>query len=229
MVNIKKGFTLAEILITLGIIAVVAALTTPALIQHAASAKIGPAMSRAITVISGGFQAYIYNNDANTVFSADPTIGKNPVEIFRKLESFVKMKEEGNVSVPAIKESVTGGDVLAAGGGTLFVFTDKSAVVIPTDPAECNPNPANFDATELPRCTFYFLPMGWMNKDILLIGEDAFELAYNNKGNIQIYGLEYGDSWTTYCDDSKVESFTPASNKRSCGGRIAAHGFKKDY
>ncbi len=45
MKRIKKAFTLAEILITLGIIAVVAALTTPALIQHAASAKIGPAMS----------------------------------------------------------------------------------------------------------------------------------------------------------------------------------------
>ena len=36
----NKGFTLAEVLVTLGIIGVVAALTTPALIQNVGDAKI---------------------------------------------------------------------------------------------------------------------------------------------------------------------------------------------
>ncbi len=225
MKRIKKAFTLAEILITLGIIAVVAALTTPALIQHAASAKIGPAISRTVSVLSQGFEAYLYDNGTDTVFSANPSIGKQPVEIFKKLETNVKMELDGSSS-PAIKESVTGGDVIASGGGSLFVFTDKSAIIVP--PEECNPNPAGFDA-ELPQCPFYFLPMGWMNKDILLIGEDAFELAYNNKGHILIYGLDYGTLWTESCNDTQVQSFTPNSNKHSCGGRIAAYGFKKDY
>lgn len=226
MKRIKKAFTLAEILITLGIIAVVAALTTPALIQHAASAKIGPAMSRGITVLSDGFQAYLYNNEASTVFSADPSIGKQPVEIFIKLKNFVKMKEETSITMPPIKESVNGANVVESSAGTLFMFADKSAVFIPS--AECNPNPASLDA-ELPQCPFYFLPMGWMNKDILLIGEDAFELAYDNKGDILVYGLDYGTLWTESCNDTQVQSFTPNSNKHSCGGRIAAYGFKKDY
>ena len=204
MVNIKKGFTLAEILITLGIIAV----------------------SRAITILSQGFEAYIYGNDSKTIFSADPTVGKTPVEIFKRLQALVWMKIDESTTSPPIKESVTGGDIIASGGGTLFVFRDKSAVLIPPD--ECNPNRPSKDA-ELPRCKFYFLPLGWMKKDILLIGEDAFELAYNNNGAILIYGLDYGDLWTSNCSDSQVESFTPASNKHSCGGRIAAHGFKKDY
>ena len=42
----KKGFTLAEILITLGIVGVVAALTMPALIQDTAGAKTGPTLAK---------------------------------------------------------------------------------------------------------------------------------------------------------------------------------------
>ena len=41
----KQGFTLAEVLITLGIIGVVAALPAPALVQNAGNAKVGPQYS----------------------------------------------------------------------------------------------------------------------------------------------------------------------------------------
>ena len=45
----KLGFTLAEVLITLGIIGVVAALTAPALVQNAGSAQIGPKLAKAVS------------------------------------------------------------------------------------------------------------------------------------------------------------------------------------
>ena len=220
--NNKKGFTLAEILITLGIIGVVAALTAPALIQHAASAKVGPAFSRCISILNNGFQEYLYTNEATTVFSADPTIGNNPLQIFTQLaNNHVKMKLDANIDSKAIKESVSGGNVLDANAASVFIFNDKSAIFVTN--AECKLN----DGAE--RCTFYFLPLGWLTKDLLVLGEDAFELAYDNKGNIQIYGLDYGDNWTENCSDALVENFGPASDKKSCGGRIAARGFKKDY
>lgn len=44
----KPGFTLAEVLITLGIIGIVAALTTPTLVQNAGTAQVGPALAKAI-------------------------------------------------------------------------------------------------------------------------------------------------------------------------------------
>lgn len=47
----KQGFTLAEVLITLGIIGVVAALTTPALVQNAGTAKVGPSLAKAVNTI----------------------------------------------------------------------------------------------------------------------------------------------------------------------------------
>ena len=45
----KIGFTLAEVLITLGIIGVIMALVAPSLIQNAGSSRVGPALRRAKT------------------------------------------------------------------------------------------------------------------------------------------------------------------------------------
>lgn len=225
----KKGFTLAEVLITLGIIGVVAALTAPALIQHAASAKTGPAMSRAISTLSNGFQTFLVEADANTIIAADPTIKSKPVSIFQTLaDKYIKMKLFDDITAPAIKKSVVGEDELAA-GSTMFMFGDRSAIFVDNS-TECNPVTTTLATGETTTgCKFYFLPMGWMNKDILIVGEDAFELAYDNSGNILIYGLDYGTNWSDNCTDTMVKSFTPASDKKSCGGRIAAMGFKKDY
>jgi prepilin-type N-terminal cleavage/methylation domain-containing protein len=46
----KQGFTLAEVLITLGIIGVVAALTLPSLISNTADAEIGPKLAKAVSM-----------------------------------------------------------------------------------------------------------------------------------------------------------------------------------
>ena len=223
----NKGFTLAEVLITLGIIGVVAALTAPALIQHAASAKAGPALSRGISSLSAGLQSFMVDNEANTVFAADPTVSKNPVSVFQTLaDKYVKMTKYTDLTtVPAILKGIGKGNEVGT-GSTVFLFGDKSAIFVSS--TDCNPASAALE-TGVTGCEFYFLPLGWMTKDVLIIGEDAFELAYDNKGNILVYGLDYGTSWTTNCTDTQVKSFTPASDKKSCGGRIAAHGFKKDY
>jgi len=44
---LKKGFTLAEVLVTLGIIGVVAALTLPGILTDTTSAQIGPKLAKA--------------------------------------------------------------------------------------------------------------------------------------------------------------------------------------
>ena len=61
----KNGFTLAEVLITMGIIGVVAALTAPALIQDVSNAKIGPTLSKVKSTLENANRAIM--QDANTV------------------------------------------------------------------------------------------------------------------------------------------------------------------
>ena len=84
MKNRKYGFTLAEVLITLGIIGVVAAMSAPALIQHASAAKTGPAMSRAISALSNGMQAFLFANDANKINQSSP-VAKKSNELLKKM------------------------------------------------------------------------------------------------------------------------------------------------
>ena len=226
MFNKSKGFTLAEVLITLGIIGVVAALSAPALIQHAAGAKTGPALSRAISALANGFQAYLYNNNADTVHTANPAIGSKPVELFTKLGSDHIKMTPSKISAVDIEKTTGGGAAVTSDTVTAFAFSDKSAVFVP------NANCILEGEGAVERCVFYVLPVGWATKEHVVMGEDAFELAYNNDGDILVYGLDYaadGDYWTDKCTDTKIKSFTPASDKKSCGGRIVANSFKRDY
>ena len=56
----KQGFTLAEVLITLGIIGVVAALTAPALVQNAGNAKVGPTLTKVVPTLENAHEQMLY-------------------------------------------------------------------------------------------------------------------------------------------------------------------------
>ena len=64
---IKSGFTLAEVLITLGIIGVVAALTMPTFTAKTQTAKTGPALAKASTVFAESMKAMFAYFDADSI------------------------------------------------------------------------------------------------------------------------------------------------------------------
>ena len=63
----KRGFTLAEVLITLGIIGVVAALSAPALVQSANSAKVGPSLSKAVASFENANQLMLTEQGSSSI------------------------------------------------------------------------------------------------------------------------------------------------------------------
>ena len=65
----KSGFTLAEVLITLGIIGVVAALTAPALIQNAGNAKIGPTLQKVKSTIENANERMLTDNEVSSLYA----------------------------------------------------------------------------------------------------------------------------------------------------------------
>lgn len=65
----KSGFTLAEILITMSIIGVVAALTAPALIQDATNAKVGPALEKTKSAIELANQNILFQRRAGDLLA----------------------------------------------------------------------------------------------------------------------------------------------------------------
>ena len=75
-----KGFTLAEVLITMTIIGVVAALTTPALFHNAGTAQVGPKLAKIKSTIENANRQLMQEEEVgnlSTLFSdIDPA--ENP-------------------------------------------------------------------------------------------------------------------------------------------------------
>ncbi len=76
----KIGFTLAEVLITLGIIGVVAALTAPALVQNTGTAQIGPKLAKAVSTFETANQNLLTESGMDTLLSANAFDGNGSEE-----------------------------------------------------------------------------------------------------------------------------------------------------
>ena len=70
----KKGFTLAEVLITLGIVGVIAAITLPTLVQDTTAAQVGPKLAKAVSTFEQANQALLKNEGVNAITDAYYTI-----------------------------------------------------------------------------------------------------------------------------------------------------------
>ncbi len=88
----KRGFTLAEVIITLGIIGVVAALTTPALYHNVATADIGPKLAKFRATVDEANKLMLIENDVNrlsvliAMHSNDPDYYTNQLRNFMHLD-----------------------------------------------------------------------------------------------------------------------------------------------
>ena len=99
----KFGFTLAEVLITLGIVGVVAALTAPALVQNAGSAQVGPKLAKAVNTFEVANENMLNDTGAATVVASGATSGSyaSPaVNYIDNLSNYMKINytDESNVS-----------------------------------------------------------------------------------------------------------------------------------
>ena len=73
------GFTLAEVLITLGIIGVVAALTAPALVTNSGQAKIGPSLAKFVNTFETACEQMLQEEEVSRLSNALKS-GKASVE-----------------------------------------------------------------------------------------------------------------------------------------------------
>lgn len=64
---LKRGFTLAEVLITLLIVGVVATLTTPALVKNVGSAKIGPQLAKFVNTFETAAETMMMKENVGTL------------------------------------------------------------------------------------------------------------------------------------------------------------------
>lgn len=145
----RFGFTLAEVLITLGIIGVVAAMTMPTLMNQTNGAQYKAGYKKALSAISQAVTLNVALDDYNFADLTGDTTGNGTVATLLKNRMNVVREEVGSGNVKldsgnaysAAKAAQGGGGAalsIATGNTTLF-FNDGIMFSFPTAAKECKP------------------------------------------------------------------------------------------
>ena len=197
----NKGFTLTEVLITLGIIGVVAALTIPQLYNSTRNAHIGAQYATAISTLESGIGLYLYDNNVRSLAQlsgGSPT----PAALLTALAGkYIKM------------EAVQTGEVkatLPCSGGS-YTLPDQSVIGACGSAAIASTPSANSE--------LYFLSSQSKKQDALIEGLDYFRMSVTSDGHIYVPGKDY-DTANATCSE--------LSGGKACAGRVAMNGWKFD-
>ncbi len=235
----NKAFTLAEVLITLGIIGVVAALTVPTLVNGTNNAKVGPELASAVSTLENGIQQFMNDYNADYLSVAMKKAKLSTTDLSTLLGSVLF-----DSSKPYIKGSIMSSSIpvqanIIAWNGSAshgvykptsdgVLLANKSLITPSGDESTCD-----LSASTSSYCGIIFFTSGYqkkMNDSNLVIGRDVFKLWITNKGEVIPDGqVGFSNAWNTNsnCTESGMKDATASGV--GCAGRIAANGWKVDY
>jgi len=213
----KLGFTLAEVLITLGIVGVIAAITLPTLMTDTTSAQIGPKLAKAVSMFEQANEALLNANsvDSLTDFGLEVAGGYYPdSEYSNELAKFFKFSDLGS------------GKYLSK-DGMIYNFTEMNLLFDnATDPAHKQyigrlaidingDSKPNADGTDI----FYFT--WWNDGSLRPMGGIGWNgLSSSNKGG--------ASHWEKQCP--RAEDGTPTtSGYMYCAGHVFENNLKVLY
>lgn len=244
--NKKLGFTLAEVLITLGIIGVVAALTAPALIQNVGSAKVGPTLAKVKSTIEIANEQILSDNDANRLSSIIDYKGDSAYdspkirycEILSKYIAGSSFKTSEPVKYVDINPAISHYDdpSIAAGGenSALFYFKDNVEIMFLEYKGGVYPAKGSYKGQLM---SVRVDINGFKNKPNCF-GKDIFYFYIDESGQMIPWGskthvwLKENDSpWCDWSDESSMCSCTEnkVGNGWGCSGSIFDNNLKVIY
>ncbi len=143
------GFTLAEVLITLGIIGVVAAMTMPTLMNQTNGAQYKTAYKKALSAMSQAVVLNVALDDYNMADTDNTVDGQNFIDIFKNRMNVVKTADGTlgyAVLTPDASSGAVAGDFSSADNYTLF-FNDGIAFSFPKTSQKCTMDETKGTAT----------------------------------------------------------------------------------
>lgn len=227
----NNGFTLAETLITLGIIGVVASLTLPSLNLNIQKAQTGPALMKAINTLQnalslGMTQQNLRNlNNFTTVKDVFEDTEKGPLAItLDYYEPFV------NNEYNYYNADKTNFGELSSNNARIYTTKDGIDYILPNN----GENPVNqLPAEALSNGFFVYIDINGHAKNPNILGKDTFMLFVDATRNFVIPygGYEYakttaGSTTAIWEDDCNS---TVVSDGGACTGSIFDNGGKVIY
>ena len=135
----RFGFTLAEVLITLGIIGVVAAMTMPTLMNQTNGAQYKTAYKKALSAMSQAVVLNVALDDYNMADTDNTVAGQNFIDIFKNRMNVVKTADGTlgyTVLTPDASSGANANNFTGAQNYTLF-FNDGIAFSFPKAAQKC--------------------------------------------------------------------------------------------
>ncbi len=227
MKKLLKGFTLAEILITLGIIGVVARVTLPALMTNVSAKEVGTTLAKSINTLEVGNKTLLADTNARNLSSLVSEGVFNTDNYLTLLSNYLN----GTLR--------TGATAVLNGTSTsnLTTFTTKDGILFTSITSKINlqkPNNTISSPKYSGEGTFLLVDIngnGSPNK----LGADQFVLYIDSKGSVIPYGgdeyaqytLNSTAIWNSGCNSTSTD--TSASNRASCTGSIVDNDYKVIY
>ena len=256
MKKIKKAFTLAEVLITLTIIGVVAAIATPALNNAVQKNKVGPTLRKFVSTIENANEHILSDTDVDTIAEvgdintyakillryANGEIVKNEI---RSLNETISGSYKGGAltndysgvavtyidSIPGFEEGYSLDTY-----PHLFKFKDGSSMIFDTAKlAEDSEHPISENSSYKGRAGYLLYDINGYEAGPNRLGKDIFYFVMDQNGSVlpyggDIYSRAYSDVETTLWkeDDTKCDA-TTVKDGLACTGSIADNGWKVIY
>lgn len=214
----KFGFTLAEMMITLSIIGVVAAITLPGLRNNAADAKIGPKLGKAASMFEQANEMMLNSLGTDSIRQAGLTNNVNTY--LTQLTNFIKAT--GPEAITSIYNAGLGVNLtgIKSKDGTAYLVAFAPNPII-VDPLRPNRN-----------------YIGQVQIDINgaappnAVGEDHFVFGLFDDGSLRPKGHPdwaggNDANWTARCPVDRAPGNT--ENASYCAGHIFDNGMKVQY
>ena len=244
----KKGFTLTEILITLGVIGVVASMTIPTMVTSKDKQVWGASLAKAVNTMSNSVSIMISKGDSyglsDSQMFADIADGTGVKEAFEnhlgKVLMFTDNYSDGTSSYTAVPKTLFGTEKSGL-FNDYTKFITKGDITYFVKVATGQENDFNYEQDTYVMDILIDING---NKVPNVIGKDIFGFIMTDEGRMVPYGLgfpgvfpgsfndtsaggseRYENSWMDYCDPPEDGS----DGGFSCTARVVKENYKINY
>ena len=204
----KFGFTLAEVLVTLGIIGVVSALVLPTFTASTQRAKVGPKLAKAVSVFEQATQAVLNDAESDSISGAQVECRAGTLSpltgcFYQQLEHHLKGAANGN-------NGFTSSDGVTYSGALGSITEGEFA----------------HETVALNRLTININPNTQAS-----VGGNVFYFHLMDDGTMMPWGSSREDSnenvWTRRCP--RGDRVISGADRDYCAGHVMENGLKVEY
>lgn len=234
----KFGFTLAEVLITLTVIGVVAALAAPALSSAFQKSKVGPSLRKVMNTLENANELLLNSRDSDRLSFALNNTDRYISELSNHVKGSVP-SAEGDKSLSGTNYKLkqhNGTDYTPDNAENLRVFNLESGESLAISTQEVTPPEGSAGSAKGIFAEMYYDLNGFEKKPNKL-GKDIFVFVIDDNGSVvpkfsKAYSDTYldgetNDTWKDSEDNKCTES--TVTTGLSCAGSVADNGWKVVY